>query len=194
MMGMGYCSTMTKKEKTPLTVGSWQRCSSRQVYDNAWISVHHDEVITPGGTDGIYGRVHFKNTAIGIVPIDEHFNTWLVGQYRYSLQEYSWEIPMGGCPEDEDPLLSAQRELKEETGLTANDWQILQRVHTSNSVTDEVGLIFVARDLTNGAMALEETEDITVKKLPFDEALQMAMDGRITDCISVTALLRLSCK
>ena len=171
-------------------MGPWKRRSSKEVYDNPWISVRHDEVITPAGGPGIYGCVHFKSQAIGIIPLDENGNTWLVGQYRYSLQEYSWEIPMGGSPLDGDPLSTAKKELKEETGLSAHKWRQLMRVHTSNSVTDEEGFVFVAEQLEVGEMELEETEDITVKKLPLSEALAMVMDGRITDCISVAGLLR----
>lgn len=173
-------------------IGPWQRKSTRQRYENPWISVYHDEVLTPAGTDGIYGRVHFKNQAIGIIPLDEEENTWLVKQYRYALQEYSWEIPMGGCPLGTDPMLSAQRELQEETGLRAQKWRLQQRVHTSNSVSDEEGFIYIAEQLSLGEMDLEDTEDITVKKLPFKDALSMALDGRITDCISIAGLMRLA--
>ncbi|MBL4867626.1 MAG: NUDIX hydrolase [Pseudomonadales bacterium] len=171
-------------------IGPWKRRSTKEVYDNPWISVCHDEVLTPAGGSGIYGRVHFKSKAVGIIPIDKQGNTWLVHQYRYALREYSWEIPMGGSPLGTDPLETAKRELKEETGLSADHWVQLMRVHTSNSVTDEEGLVFVAEELTQGEMQLEATEDITVKKLPFSVALAMVMDGRITDCVSVAGLLR----
>ena len=169
-------------------IGPWQRLSSECRYENPWIQVFHEDVITPGDTRGIYGRVHFKGTAIGIVPIDEQGHTWLVGQYRYTLDEYSWEIPMGGCPSGEEPLKTAQRELAEETGLRAKKWQQIQKLHTSNSITDECGLVFLAEELQAGDMALEASEDISVKKLPLEEAVAWAMDGRITDVISVAAL------
>jgi 8-oxo-dGTP pyrophosphatase MutT (NUDIX family) len=178
--------------KYPQTVGSWQRLDSDVRYENLWIRVSHENVTTPAGTDGIYGVVHFKGTAIGVVPLDEEGNTWLVGQYRYTLDAYSWEIPMGGCPEGELPLVAAQRELQEETGLGASEWVELMDVHTSNSVTDEGGKVFVATGLTEGDMDLEPTEDITVRKLPVTEALAMAQRGEITDCISVAALYRLA--
>src|SRR5690349_9002788 len=128
-------------------VGPWTCIDSTTAYDNKWISIRHENVITPSGTEGIYGVVHFKNRAIAIVPIDDENHTWLVKQFRYTLNEYSWEVPMGGAPLDEEPLLGAQRELKEETGLSAANWQQLMKLHTSNSVTDEEALIFLARDL-----------------------------------------------
>ena len=120
----------------------WQTLNSKQVYNNQWIQVQEHTVINPNGGRGIYGKVLFKNRAIGIIPLDSDGNTWLVGQYRYTVNEYSWEIPMGGGPLDQDILTSAQRELKEETGLTAAKWTNIMRIHTSNSATDEEGFIF----------------------------------------------------
>ncbi len=168
----------------------WKTKSKETVYDNPWIRVEHHEVITPGGTDGIYGKIHFKNLAIGIIPIDEHDNTWLVGQYRYTLDEYSWEIPMGGGPLDIDPLLSAQRELQEETGISAQSWEVLMKIHTSNSVTDETGYIYIATDLSYGETEHEDTENIKIKKLPLTEAIDMIHSGEITDAITIAGILR----
>lgn len=173
-------------------VGGWKTKSSAIVYENPWISVAHNEVITPKGTDGIYGVVHFKNIAIGVVPIDEEGNTWLVKQSRYSLNQYTWEIPEGGCPQGESPLAAAQRELEEEVGLRAHQWQELMAMHLSNSVTDEFCVVFVARDLFAGQQMLEATEDIEYKKLPLTEAIAMVKCGEITDAISVAALLRIA--
>lgn len=167
----------------------WKIHNSDVVYENAWIKVVHDDVTTPSGTPGVYGRVLFKNKAIGIIPIDEDGNTWLVGQYRYPLQEYSWEIPMGGGPHDEALLDSAKRELKEETGIEAKKWTKLMKIHTSNCVTDEVGFIYLAEGLSFGETAFDETEDLTIKKLPFSEAYQMVLDGQITDSVSVAGIL-----
>lgn len=173
-------------------IGGWQVKSSTCVYENPWIKVSHEEVVTPKGTDGIYGVVHFKNTAIGIVPLDEQGNTWLVKQSRYTLNQYTWEIPEGGCPADENPLAAAQRELEEEVGLQARDWQQLMKMHLSNSVTDDFAIIFIARGLYPGTQQLEATEDIEVKKLPLQEAIEMVKRGEITDSISVAALLRIA--
>ena len=170
----------------------WKTKTVAEVYDNPWIRVEHHEVITPAGKAGIYGKAHFKNKAIAIVPLDTEGNTWLVGQYRYALDSYSWEIPMGGGPLDTPILLSAQRELKEETGLTAQKWTELQVIHTSNSVTDEVGHLFLAEELSEGEPAFEETEDISIKKLPFVEALDLVLQGKITDSLSVVGILRVA--
>jgi len=131
-----------------------------------------------------------RNKATGVVPIDAEGNTYLVGQYRYTLNEYCWEIPEGGSPEGTDPLESAKRELQEETGFTAARWTTIARIHTSNSVTDEEGFIYMAEELTAGDTNPEETEDLKVWKLPLKEAVQMVMDNRITDAISVAGLLK----
>lgn len=172
------------------TQNPWTVLETEQKYSNPWITVREDQVINPGGGRGIYGVVSMKNKAIGIIPIDDEGNTWLVGQYRYPLDEYSWEIPMGGGPVEIDPLESAKRELKEETGFTADRWTKIARLHTSNSVTDEEGFVFLAEELTAGDTEPEETEDLKLWKLPFTEAVKMAMDDRITDAISVAALLK----
>lgn len=173
-------------------IGGWKTKTSKVVYENPWIKVSHEEVVTPKETDGIYGVVHFKNTAIGVIPIDNEGNTWLVRQSRYTLNQYTWEIPEGGCPQAESPLDAAKRELEEEVGLQANDWQQLMTMHLSNSVTDEFCVVFVARNLFAGEQRLEATEDIEVKKLPLTEAIAMAKRGEITDGISVAALLRVA--
>ncbi len=168
----------------------WTKLSSIEIYTNPWITVEEHQVINPRGGRGIYGKVEFKNKAIGIIPIDQQGNTWLVGQYRYTLDEYSWEIPMGGGPVEDDILTSAKRELKEETGLVAKEWQNIMRIHTSNSVTDEEGFVFIAKDLEQHETAFDETEDLQIKKLPFQEAVDMVMDGRITDSLSVAGILK----
>lgn len=171
----------------------WTTLSSREIYDNKWIQVVEHQVINPAGGKGIYGKVHFKNKAIGIIALDEDKNTWLVGQFRYTLEEWSWEIPEGGGPLESDVLSSAQRELKEETGLIAKKWTLLLRTHLSNSVCDEEGFIFLAEDLAQGDREAEETEaDMKVWKLPFAEALDMVMSGKITDSLSVMGILKLA--
>lgn len=168
----------------------WRTLSEQTAYDNPWISVSHREVLNPSGGPGIYGVVHFKNTAVGIVPLDAAGYTWLVGQYRYTLGRYSWEIPEGGAPLGTDPLLAAQRELLEETGITAAVWTPLLELHTSNSVTDEYGVAFVAQGLSFGEAQPEETEDLSVRRLPFSEALEMVLRGDITDVLSMVAILK----
>ncbi len=168
----------------------WQTLASEVKYHNPWISVREDVVLNPGGGRGIYGVVTMKNRALGIVPVDNEGNTWLVGQYRYALNEYSWEIPMGGGPVELDVLESARRELREETGLTAARWTRIARLHTSNSVTDEEGFVYLAEGLTMGDVEPEETEDLRLWKLPLAEAIRMVMDDRITDGVSVAGLLK----
>jgi 8-oxo-dGTP pyrophosphatase MutT (NUDIX family) len=170
----------------------WKVLETREIYENAWIKVQEDQVINPAGKPGIYGTVHFKNKAIGIIPIDENGFTWLVGQYRYPLDEYSWEIPMGGGKLELDILESAKRELKEETGITAAKWSKIARIHTSNSVTDEEGFVFVAEDLSYGETEFEETEDLKIWHLPLSEAISMVMRDEITDGISVAGLLKVA--
>lgn len=168
----------------------WKILSGEEKYDNQWINVTEYQVINPGGGSGIYGKVHFKNRAVGIVPVDREGNTWLVGQYRFTLGAYSWEIPEGGAPGEESLLECARRELREETGLTATQWDLLTTVHTSNSVTDEQGWIFLAEDLTEGRNELEESEaDMKVMKVPLSEAIEMVLSGRITDSMSIAGLL-----
>ena len=172
------------------THNPWRTLSTEVKYHNPWISVREDQVLNPGGGRGIYGVVSMKNKALGIVPVDAEGNTWLVGQYRYPLNEYSWEIPMGGGLLEHDILESAQRELKEETGLTAARWTRIARLHTSNSVTDEEGFVYLAEGLTAGEVEPEETEDLRLWKLPLAEAIRMVMDDRITDGVSVAGLLK----
>ena len=167
----------------------WQLLDDKNIYSNPWIDVNHHKVIDPSGQPGIYGKVHFKNIAVGVLPLDKENNTWIVGQYRYPLERYSWEIPEGGCPIGTDSLLSAKRELKEETGIVAQNWDVLLETDISNSVTDEIGIIYLARDLSFTEQALESTEDITVRKLPFAQLLQMVVSGDIRDSLTIMAVL-----
>ncbi|MGB5332216.1 MAG: NUDIX hydrolase [Woeseiaceae bacterium] len=169
---------------------SWKKLSSRTIYENDWMELREDRVINPGGGQNDYGYVHFKNVAVAIIAIDDDNNTWLVGQDRYTLGEYSWELPMGGAPLDETPLMAAKRELEEETGIRAAHWKELMRLHTSNSITDELGFAYIATGLSFGETRFEETEDLAIRRLPLEDAVQMVLDGKITDAISAAALLR----
>lgn len=178
--------------KQTVNVAGWQRLSREKVYENPWISVSHDEVLTPGKTEGIYGVVHFKSHAVGVIPVDAEGSTWLVRQSRYTLDTKTWEIPSGGAPLNSDLLLTARRELEEETGLIAQDWERLIDLHLSNSVTDEQASVFVARHLAPGQQRLEASEDIELRKLPLEDAIAMAINGEITDALSVAGLLRLA--
>lgn len=168
----------------------WKITSEKEIYDNPWINLTEYQVINPSGNPGIYGKVHFKNLAIGIIPLDEEMNTYLVGQYRFPLNEYSWEIPEGGGIIGVDPLISAQRELLEETGLKAVSWTEIQRLHLSNSVTDELSILYLARDLSQFEAEPEDTEQLIVKKVPFKTAYEMVCQGQITDAMSVAAILK----
>jgi len=168
----------------------WTVLAERVIYDNPWIGVTEYDVINPGGGKGIYGKVRFKSLAIGILPLDGEGNTWLVGQYRFPLDAYSWEIPEGGGDPLVPALESARRELLEETGLVATEWVELLRLHLSNSVTDEYAHVFLARGLEQRQSQPEETEDLAVRRLPFEEAWRMVERGEITDSISVAAILK----
>lgn len=173
-------------------IGGWQTLSEKTVYENAWIKVSHRDVLRPNKSAGIYGVVHFKNTAVGVVPLDEHGYTWIVKQSRYTLDGSTWEIPEGGSPKGESPLDAAKRELKEETGIVAQQWELLLKMHTSNSVTDEEAFIFLAQNLEFGEQELDETEDIEVKRIHFDEVLEMAMNDEITDAMSQAAIFKIA--
>jgi 8-oxo-dGTP pyrophosphatase MutT (NUDIX family) len=168
----------------------WQTKSSKKIYENPWISLIEHQVINPSGGKGIYGEVTFKNYAIGIIAIDEDDLIYLVGQYRYPLKKYSWELPEGGGPLDQEPLDSAKRELLEETGLVAQHWEEVLRMHLSNSVSNELGILYLAKDFEQFEAQPEETEQLEVKKIPFEEAYQMVIKGEITDSLTVAGILR----
>ncbi len=169
----------------------WETHSIKVMYDNPWITVSHREVTAPTGKPAVYGLVHFKKTGIAIVPIDSDGNTWLVGQHRYTLDQYMWEIPEGGGLIHEDNLDIAKRELREETGIVANNWTPLLSMHTSNSVTDELCVGFIAQDLEFGDTEPDDTEVLKIRKVPLEQAIEMAMDGTITDALSMVCLFKI---
>ncbi|MCC6289984.1 MAG: NUDIX hydrolase [Chitinophagaceae bacterium] len=170
----------------------WKILSEKDIYNNPWIGLKEYAVINPSGGKGIYGKVFFKNQAIGILPLDDEGNTWLVGQYRFPINKYSWEIPEGGGELNIEPLLSAQRELLEETGLQAERWDKILEMYLSNSVTNEKAIVYVARTLSQHAPQPEETEQLVIKKTAFTDAFEMVMSGEITDAISIAAILKLN--
>jgi len=169
----------------------WKITAEKEIYDNPWINLTEYQVINPSGNPGIYGKVHFKNLAIGVLPLDGEMNTYLVGQYRFPLNQYSWEMPEGGGHLQTNPLESAKRELLEETGLKAHNWTELLRLHLSNSVSDEYSITYLARELEQFEPEPEETEQLVTRKLPFNEAYKMVKDGLITDSMTVAAILKL---
>lgn len=172
------------------TDNPWKTLSSTEMYNNNWIAVTEHQVVNPNGGDGIYGEVHFKNIAIGILPLDENHFTWIVGQYRFPIKAYSWEIIEGGGPLSHDPVESAKRELAEESGIIAQKFTEIQRMHLSNSVSDELAIIYLAQDLKMGKSSPDETEKLVIRKIHFNEAYEMVMNGEITDSISVAAILK----
>lgn len=176
---------MSSEERNPFKV-----LSTRPVYDNPWISVAEHQVLNPKGRPGIYGVVHFKNRAVGVIPY-ENGQIWLVGQYRFPLSQYSWEIPEGGSPDSEDLAETAKRELKEETGLEAESIKPILEMHLSNSVSDEYAIIFLAQGLRAGDASPEDTEQLRVKKVALEEAYRLVVTGQITDSLSVAGILRL---
>jgi ADP-ribose pyrophosphatase len=168
----------------------WITKTTEQVYESAWIKVTKSDVINPAGNDAIYSVVHFKNLAIGVLPLDKEYNIWLVGQFRYPTDVYSWEIPEGGGKMDTDPIESASRELKEETGIIAKTYAEFMRLHLSNSATDELAIVYIATELSFTEAEPEESELLQVKKLHLNEAFEWVMQGKITDGISVAAILK----
>lgn len=180
------------KPVDPARNNPWQTLSTELEFENAWFTITTHDTVAPDGTRPRYGKISFKNRAVAILPLDADRHIWLVGQWRFPLGEYSWELPMGGAPRSESLEAAALRELKEETGLSATRLQQILKVHTSNSVTDEEGYVFLAEGLTAGDTEFGDTEQLQIRRLPLTEALAMAMDGRITDGISVAGILALA--
>lgn len=168
----------------------WVTKLSQSIYENLWIQLIESQVVNPAGKDGIYGVVHFKTKAIAIIPLDEQYYTWIVGQYRYPLDSYEWEIVEGGCHADSTPLETAQRELHEEVGLKAEQYQMILEMQLSNSTTDEVSYTYIAKGLSYIGEAPEEDERLAIRKVPFEEVYQMVLRGEIRDSLSVASVLK----
>ena len=168
----------------------WKVKTSRNVYESDWIKVEKNDVIKPNGSDGEYSVVHFKNLAIGIIPLDDDYFTWIVGQFRFPINTFSWEIPEGGGSLEIPPIESAKRELLEETGIVAEDYVELLKMHLSNSATDELAILFIAKKLSFQQACPDDTEVLTVKKIHLNEAFKMCMNGEITDAMSVAGILK----
>ena len=181
---------MPKPTKT-----NWQRLKRKTIYENPWVTLYEDDVLTPSQEKGIYSIISFKNKAAAAIPIDSEGFTWLVGQFRYPLNRYSWELPMGGSDNYEDVLLGAQRELREETGITAKTWAEILRFDTIVSIGKEEGVVYLAQDLSFGELETEDSEELQLRRVHIDEAISMAIDGQITDSITLAGLFKLAtCK
>ena len=168
----------------------WTTLKSEKVYDSPWIGLTKHDVLNPNGNPGTYSVVHFKNLAIGILPLDKDYNTWIVGQYRYPINQYSWEIPEGGGKRDVPPIESAKRELLEETGITAGKWTKVQEMYLSNSASDEYCILYIAQDLTFGEAEPEDEEELVCKQIHFDELYRLVETGEITDSLTVAIVLK----
>jgi len=168
----------------------WLTKSHKKIYANPWLELTQYDVINPNGNEGIYGVIDFKNFAIGIVALDEDLNTFLVGQWRYPLKQYSWEIPEGGGPVAIEPIESAKRELLEETGIVADDWKLIQTFYTSNSCTNEKAFIFLAKKLHFKEASPDDTEELQVKKIPFNDFFEKVLNSEITDSLTVVAAFK----
>ena len=189
---MAVVSDARSGDSQATTIGPWRRHTRHLAYENDWITVWHDVVTRPDGSAGVYGLVHFANLAAGVVVLDADDRVLLVGQYRYTLDAMSWEIPEGGVAASETALDGIARELREETGVEATGWRELARVHLSNSVSDEAGVVYAATVAAIGEASPEPTERIDVRWVPFDEALAMTIDGRITDAMSIIGIQRVA--
>ncbi|NWG90885.1 MAG: NUDIX hydrolase [Parvularculaceae bacterium] len=170
-------------------MGPWTVESETAVYDNPWIRVIDFKVIRPDGAPGQYGVVHYKNLAIGVLPLLDDGTVPLVGQHRFPLDAYSWELPEGGGKREVDPLSSAKRELAEETGFRARHWLKFSDLDLSNSVTDERSVCYLAWGLEAGEAEPEADEILAHKRVKFSALHEMVLGGDIRDSLTIIMVL-----
>ena len=168
----------------------WRSVTSQTVFQNPWIRVESHDVIAPTGNPAHYGLVKFANRAIAVLPLHDDGTVSLVGQARFATDAYSWELPEGGGPLDEDPRQAAIRELREETGLVAADLREILSFDVSNSVTDEVAVCFLATGLSQSDTAPDETEAFDYARVPFKTLLDAVIKGQVRDGLTVVSVLR----
>ena len=181
---------MTDDEPVELEGNPWTVLSQRVAYDNNWIQVIEHDVLNSAGNPGLYGVVHVKSLAVGVLPIDDDGAIYLVGQYRFPGGYFSWELPEGGGAMDVPAEISGARELREETGLTAACWHQFLRMDLSNAISDERAVGLIAWGLRQFAPEPEEDEKIMVRRVPFGKALAMALSGEIVDSFAQTMLFK----
>jgi ADP-ribose pyrophosphatase len=168
----------------------WTVKSVARDFENDWLAVDVHQVVHPGGREGTYGVVRVRRLAIGVLPVEPDGRVYMVGQWRFPLKRYSWEMPEGGAEPGEDAQACARRELLEETGFTAGKLERILALDLSNSLTDERAILFLATDLTPGDARPEDTEVLKRRSAHFLDVLNRAADGRIRDAMTVAAVLR----
>lgn len=168
----------------------WTVRAVTQPFANDWFRIDSHAVVHPGGAEGVYSVIRARRLAVGVLPIEADGSVHLVGQWRFPLARYSWEMPEGGADPGEDARACAARELAEETGMTAAALTPILEMDMSNSLSDERAVIFLALGLTPGEARPEATEVLKRRRAPFLDALALAADGRIRDSMTVAALFR----
>jgi len=181
---------MAEEDPSEARGNPWTVLDRRIAYDNPWIQVIEHDVLNPAGKPGLYGVVHVKSLAVGVLPLDEDGSTYLVGQFRFPGEYFSWELPEGGGAMEEPGEVSGARELREETGLVARNWHQFLRMDLSNAISDEMAVGLFAWDLEQHPAEPEDEERITVRRVPFGAALEMVMSGEIIDSFAQTMLFK----